>query len=810
MRLKFMKKKRILTYLAAFVLPVLIFLLCALLNSYLPFGDEVLNAYDSYTQYPGILLETLRGLKSGNLFYSFKGGLGFSLFGTATYYAFSPLQLLALLATPMNYPYFIAFMTFLRFGLLGLTMCFYLDHKKLRATHTVLFSTLFSLMGFTSAYYYNFMWVDAIILLPLVIHGLDKLIDGEEPTFYIVFLAATIFVNYYIGYMVCIFCLLWFFFRTVGEQKKGLFKRFLWCSFLAGCTCAVVLLPSFFALMAGKAEMYGFTEYFGISKNALSFLYTLMPCSFQMSDQSSGPGLIYSGILSVVATVFYFFLPTVPKKKKLVTLAILLFFYLSLSLHFLNYAWQFFQSPIWWPSRFSFLFSFFVLCIASETLNDLDHLQVPLKSKVCISIVGVVGIVLSAFYKWNSVPNTQVFTYFYLGFSLLIFLELIFLLDKKGFLVMIMLFTFVEVSLNTFNNLKTNYRYVSVSNYHYLKKDMPEVIEKLNVENDGLFYRLEMTKKFTSNDGMYFGYNGLNFFSSVRNGKTMKILERLGLDVYNDCHVELQNFDPVSLSLLGVKYLYGSAPYFEEVENRLLVHPYPLSLGFLVEEDVKDFELGEDSFVNKNELVKTMTGLDDDLYTRIDHEKFEYKKEGYENVYELHFTSDGHYLLFLEDLGGDITVDGVMNSIDKKMIEIQKGSEVSIAYRIVTDYQEEEVYLTALHVDRYEEHMTQLDEVMEARTNVNGHLVEGVVEVSKDKSFLFTSIPFEEGMTVSVDEEKVDFDVVLGGFIGLELSSGQHVVTVDYQPQGLKAGAIISVTSVAMTVFYLQKRRKAL
>jgi len=205
-----MKKKKILIYSLSALIPLGIFLIATIINGFLPFGKEMLNAYDAFTQYSGILLEYKHLLKTGNIFYSWNAGLGFNFLGTITYYGASPLNLLCIFATPKNYPFFITFMTLLRFALLGSSMCFYLDKKGTKPLYTVLFSTIFALMGYTGTYYYNFIWIDSIIMLPLIIHGLEKLINENKPKFYIISLGLTILINYYIGYMICIFALLYF------------------------------------------------------------------------------------------------------------------------------------------------------------------------------------------------------------------------------------------------------------------------------------------------------------------------------------------------------------------------------------------------------------------------------------------------------------------------------------------------------------------------------------------------------------------------------------------------------------------------
>ncbi len=811
-----MRKKKFLMYTLAGLIPVVIFLLCASLNKFLPFGDELLNSYDSFTQYPGMILEYAKLIIGGNIFYSWSAGLGFNFFSSITYYGMSPLNLFGLLASPENYHMWIAIMTLVRCGLLGLSMCFYLDKRNVKPLYVVLFSVIYALMGYTSTYYYNYIWIDSIIMLPLVIHGLDKVLDGKSPAFYIFTLGITIIFNYYIGYMICIFSLVWFLYKLftkidVGDRKK-ITKTFIVSSLFAGLMGAVVILPSMFALLTGKAELFEVTNYFGANRNVLTFLYTFTTGAYQQQDQMYGPALVYSTIFVFVLTIFYFFNKDVSKREKIATIIVIIFFYLSFSLNILNFAWQFFQKPIWWQSRFSFTFSFFLIVLASEMVTKLDKTEFKTKYRVIILMGLIIGILVGAFVKWQVQTNIQAYTYIYLGLSILLLIEEMFLLDKKGFLPMVIIFTVIELSLNTFNSLKNNYRYMSYNNYIYLKKDVPKIVDELNSENE-YFYRMELLKDFTSNDGMYFGYNGINYFNSVRNISAINLFENLGVTVYDKCHVELMEFDPVLLSILNIKYLYGNeTDYFEEVKNRTFINKYPLGIGFMVNENVRDFEFTEeDGIVNRNDVLKTMTGSEDDFYKKIEVDEFKKKVDGYINHFTYSFTSQGHYLLMPTNFGGEITINEKEGIIENDYKEVMPNDKVKITYTITSEFEEEEVFLHLLDLDKYEVAMKDLSkDVLLAKTNINGHILEGNIEVSEDNKYLFTSIEYERGMRVYVDNEEVEPDIVMGALIGLPLDKGEHEIIIDYIPRGLIAGGIVSIISVLGSVVYLQIRKNRL
>lgn len=809
-----MKKKKILLYALCMIIPTTIFFAMAWINGFVPFGEEMLNSYDSFTQYSGMLLEYSRLLRGTNVFYSWGAGLGFNFFGTLTYYGMSPLNLLSLFANPQNYHIFFAIMTYLRFMLLGGAMCFYLSHKDMSPLHVILFSTIYALMGYTSTYYYNYIWIDSVIMLPFVMHGLDRLLEGKNPRFYIVALAITILINYYIGYMICIFCLIWYIYKlsTIEGNKKKITKTFFTSSILAGLTGAVVIIPSFFALLTGKAVLFGRTKFWGFSRNILSFFYTLTPGSYQAGDQSYGPAMIYVTTLVVCLVIFYFFNKKFSKKEKIATLAVIVFFYLSFSFNPLNYAWQFFQKPIWWQSRFAFVFNFFTITLAARVLKEIDHTDFKTKHRILIGTLGILAILIGAYIKWQVVPDVKVYTYVYLGLSIIIFIEMLALMDKKYFFTMLVIFTFGELTLNTYNSLKNNYRNKSYLDYNYIKKEVPKLLEKLDQENEN-FYRLEFMDDYTSDDGLYFGFNGINYFNSVRNVAPIELMEKLGITVYDKCHIELLELDPVLLSLLNIKYIYGSGlSYLKERTDNLMENPYPLGLGFMSDSSIKDVELSEDRYFNNREdVLKALSGLNEDLYKDIPSQNFEKSTEGFFTVLSTSIETDKDYLL-IPEFEGNITIDGKTSSMNNNYIVLERGARVEIEYRIASDFEEEEVFATLLDLEHYRHHVQRLsDQVMNAKTNTNfDTILEASITSKGNYDYLFTTIEYENGMKVFVDDKEVKPDIVLDALIGLPLEKGTHEIKITYIPRGLIPGAIVSTMSLVGCAIYLQRCKKVI
>ena len=82
----------------------------------------------------------------------------------------------------------------------------------------LLFTTAFSLCGFVSMYFYDMMWLDALIWLPLVALGLHRIVSLHRYGLYTVSLTVTIISNYYMGYMTCLFSVMYFIYLIIEHQ----------------------------------------------------------------------------------------------------------------------------------------------------------------------------------------------------------------------------------------------------------------------------------------------------------------------------------------------------------------------------------------------------------------------------------------------------------------------------------------------------------------------------------------------------------------------------------------------------------------
>lgn len=112
-----------------------------------------------------------------------------------------------------------------------------------------------------------------------------------------------------------------------------------------------------------------------------------------------------------------------------------------------------------------------------------------------------------------------------------------------------------------------------------------------------------------------------------------------------------------------------------------------------------------------------------------------------------------------------------------------------------------------------EEDLNKIDEYLgEANTktlyaNYKGNNLNFGFESDND-SFMIISIPYDEGWSIQVDGENVEYYNVNFGFIGLPIEKGTHDVTMYFVPNGLKQGIIISGISFIVLVVYVVLLKK--
>ena len=184
--------------LVAFLVPILILLLIYITREIYPFGDQMYLRSDMYHQYAPFLKLFQSTLKNGgSLSYTWNIGLGTNFLSTYAYYLASPLNWITVIL-PTNYiPEIMSIFIILKSGLMAATCTIYLLNRFQRYNVvSSCFGIFYALSGYMAAYSWNVMWLDCLILLPLIVLGLERLVKERKFLLYTICFALSVISNY--------------------------------------------------------------------------------------------------------------------------------------------------------------------------------------------------------------------------------------------------------------------------------------------------------------------------------------------------------------------------------------------------------------------------------------------------------------------------------------------------------------------------------------------------------------------------------------------------------------------------------------
>lgn len=578
---------------AALIPAILVFLIYLSRGLY-PFGDGTVLVLDLNGQYV-YFFEALREavLGDGSLLYSWSRSLGGEFLGIYAYYIASPLSYLVCLFPKENVQEFLLVMFLIKTALCGGTMGFYLHKHSVKRNKllTIAFSILYAMSAYCIVQQNNTMWIDAVMWLPLVAYGVEQVVKYGKYKTYVIFLALTVASNFYIGYMVCIFVFLYYFFYMLAYKDNNVndpnleknhfgrsFIRIAFFSILAIAIAAVIVFSAYYSLQFGKNNFSDPSWEINMRFDFFDLFFKLLPSSYD-TVRIDGLPFIYCGLLTVILVPLFFCSKKFTFREKLFSGIFLLIFVFSFMISSIDLVWHGFQKPQWLNNRYSFMFCFFLVFLAFRAMEAIEEFSA--KTIACVSafILGFV-IILQQFseqYAEKLValsygPNAEDFQVHEFATILLTIVCLVAYIAifsamkqvKNKDLVSIVLVCIIcaEVffsGLTNINDLDEDVGYTEhykYTEYHTLFRPVTETLH----DADPSFYRMEKTyhRKYCDNMALYI--RGLSNSTSTLNEDTITFLKMMGY--YSQSHKsQYKGGNPVSDSILGLKYIISDRDY---------------------------------------------------------------------------------------------------------------------------------------------------------------------------------------------------------------------------------------------------------
>lgn len=634
---------------ASFLISALIFLGVCIARGIWPFGGRTILRVDLFHQYAPYLEEFRSRLVTGkSLIYSWESGLGKDFLSQTAYYTTSPFNLIYFLFPRHMISEAVAFIILLKVSSCSASFTFYLrEHFKKNDLSILVFGLLYGFCAFVTCYYWNIMWMDTVVLFPLVALGAERLISENRVVLYYISLLLTMVVNFYLAVLVCIMISMYYIVFTLSRYslpkdiRQVLWNtgRFIFVSLLCAVSAMVILAPVAEALRNTTVSSSSFPEfkvYPGVWQ--LVSAHFLGARASVLSRNEDMPN-IFTGVLTLTLLPFFFSSKKTARKEKILYTLFLVFMLLCCCIKPLDYLIHGFHFPANLPHRFTFVYSFILLLLAYRGYEEAGE-----GGKIRFSfIASFVGTALILVYETVVIKHVDEIDHVLSKSDLVLNIILIVVylvilslmvrnIHTRLLTPLLLLLVIFECSFSMYQNLNdTGDR----AEYVAYLSDTDRALDYMDEQQRGEFFRTEFRRFITINEGSLYHFNGFSQFSSVAPGGISALMEHLGVAATGNSY---RYYDPTALidAIFDVRYVMnrdGEFPpaaqafkySFDNQFDSIWVYRndrvWPL--GFLVDSGIRNWNTeGTQPFDVQNSFLHTAAGIEDDMFTLIEPSSF--------------------------------------------------------------------------------------------------------------------------------------------------------------------------------------------
>ncbi len=805
--------------LLSFLLPIIISLGIFIIQGIYPFGKRSFLFSDMYHQYMPFFSEFLRKIKGGEgLGYSYNVGIGSNFLALYVYYLASPFHWLAFLVPQAHLMEFMSYLVVLKLGLCGLTFCLYLQ-KHFRETDwgALFFSVFYAMSGFIAAYNWNIMWLDCVVLFPLVILGLERLVQEGKCFFYCIMLSLCILTNYYLSIMICIYLVLYFIVLFVNERQSfrmhlRMVFQFAAYSLLAGGMAAVLLIPEVSAILATDFGDMDFPKKVVSYFSVLDMLARHCMCVAAERGLDHWPNL-YCGVAVFLFVPMYALNDKIPIKRRFCHLALAGILLLSFATNLLDFIWHGLNYPDSLPARQSFIYIFLVLAMCYEAYRHKEEVS---EKWILKCYLGAVAFLLfcEKFIDQEAFMLGVKFLslMFVTAYAVLLYL---YCTKKRRVirLVVALLAVAVVTAESSINMAGTSFGTTDRDAYLKPIEDYGLLYEYAKEQEEG-FYRLEKFTRKTKNDGTLVGYPTASVFSSTMNSAVMDLYERFGMR-HSKVYYGFDGATAFTSMLLNVHWMFGEkekGSLGKDYENYLYTYrekcgdvelyscETTLPLGYVAPEGY-DLPKGGSGISLQNQMAANL-GVKGRLFEPVG-------VDSSSNDVVLTAPENGVYYAELSNGGTrKVTlIGGQMGSITYG--DLTKGSVLYLGYlykgdkiTLVNGDEEDTTPDVAasgflLKEDALQSVHEILSENYMQNVTYDSTHIEGEISL-EEPGRLILSVPYEKGWSILVNGEKTEPALFGESLLALDLQPGEYTIKMHYVPYGQWAGIWVSIASAAV------------
>ena len=740
-------------YILAVIIPFIIYIFICIINGFFMFGNNTFAIKDAYSQYVPFSYFFANNIISGKFsIWTTSAGMGMHLIPTFTYYNMSPLNLSYIIFHNTN-PYVIYdILALIRIMLTSLIATYVIIHLNKNDKYSFLFGLMYTFNGYYMAYYFNSIWMDCVMLFPLIYYFLKKYLKENNKKYLVKYSMLLLFIflsNFYIAYEICIFIIIIFLlsdFKNLKDFiKKGL--NLFVSSILSIFSVCFFCIYSVLYLIENSAGSLDFGYKFTILDYFKSFIFG------KVWETDNSCIYLYFTTLGLFLFISFLLNKNNLKKDRIKAIIFVVISILFASNPYLNLFIHGFDTPNFLYNRYSFILIFIFIDFAyKQWLKRKDT-----SKKVCIVsfIICLVFPIMLLILKNLKLSGFECDDY-------LIFLNII--------LIFITFFLFIN------NKMKLLTSTLIFEIFFFFIFSVSLTVPETKQEDINIKYDKNYNIEISDNYWALYNIECINIFSSGINKNVSKFIYPL-THTSGNVSYSASFGNPFVYSLFGVSHIYdidktneilpdSLFKTYNEDSNLYYEYKYPLSLGYAIEEDISNlnfFNNKSDVASDNNKLFKLITGLDKDFMKNVQIEKLNIQKDEAEIVFK---DNAENVILSNHSLIAE-------NYFFQKVEEGQKYSFKNGLGEII------DIYAVSYDIPTFVEGINKLMEnQLEIIKNENNYL-SGKINLKQDKYMLFR-LTYDDNWHAYIDGEEVDIIPVDNALMELKVPEGEHIIEFKY------------------------------
>lgn len=818
------KKQMILNMGIVFLIIVGLFIVIQAVSGLYPFGNKTNLLWDQdiqYVDYFAFLKDALLG--KANFGYSFSKSLGGSLVALFGYYLGCPLNVFVVFFSKEQLPLFIFILTAVKLGVAGVTAEYFFARRfpGLSRGMQILIAAAYGLMQYVMIQLSNIMWLDGVILLPLLLWAVYRFVTQNKKAGLFLAVLFSIAINWYTGYMTGLFAILYFIYERLlivdWKQKggcKGAFTDLVRFGFIMVCgvlgSC-FLFYPIVKGLQNGK-QVFSL----GIFSPDMNGSFLDIFRGFALGSIIPVVAL-YCGLLIFGFFLYYFMSRAVQAKEKVLSLLAVIFMFVCCWFVPFECIWSGMRYAGTYKYRYSFVVVFLILYLAAK---GAERYEVKRDARWMAGIFGCCALIFYLFYRDNKYGQEG----FIITIVFLVAYAALFLFARyqKAVRILIPLVFAAELILNGVMTFHMQYlTNGSIAGYQNYVTQSQRQIAALKSKEKSVFYRMDTLQKRDDdkgrcsaylNEAMVYGYHGINHYSSTYDTGIAEMINKIGYSTETDLSIMSESCLPAD-SLFGVKYLLsednvagykkvGSIPEYNG--KAVYENPYALDVGIQVADTVFKKPESDNPFEYQNQLYSNILGRKVELYKKV--EPTISMKDDSLNFY---IPASGKADLLYGYVESDIpdlvlSVDGTYRCnyaawLSYKIFNAGTGEkDHTITLGQFTGTQKDMTpYFYYLDQDLFEKVIRELKSRQMTTEIFQDGDVKGRYKAADSGNLLF-SIPYDKGWSATVNGKDVKLEKAADALMAVPIQKGENKIELTYHVPGQKSGILISAVGILL------------